>query len=186
MKRTLILALGLTLGGSASAFTFNDVRAWYGTGEHRAGLVLQWNDGAEPQALAFGFRFDGPATGADMLLSIAQADPRLTVNAQEFSFGIFITQIAFEGRFGSGSPDAFWQYWTQPIPGDQLTGWASSNVGASDRPLSDGSWDAWQFGEFGLPAPSVTPVAAEPIPEPATLLALALGAGLLARRRRPR
>lgn len=58
-------------------FTMNDIVNWTGTGENKAALVIQWNDGKNPDALVWGYKWNGKATGADMLEAIVAADPRL-------------------------------------------------------------------------------------------------------------
>jgi len=62
----------------AEPFTFDDVDYWTGTGANRAALVIDWvENSTEPPALAWGYRWDGTATGRDMLLAIVAADDRL-------------------------------------------------------------------------------------------------------------
>lgn len=58
-------------------FTFDMIKSWTGTGENRAALVIQWNYDDEPTALVFGYRWDGMATGADMIRAVVAANPRL-------------------------------------------------------------------------------------------------------------
>jgi hypothetical protein len=63
---------------NAAAFSFDDIVLWYGSGASRAAMVVDWSDtSTEPQALAWGYRWDGTATGADMLAAIVAGDPRL-------------------------------------------------------------------------------------------------------------
>lgn len=58
-------------------FTMDAIQNWTGTGQKRAALVIQWNDEKNPDALVWGYKWDGEATGADMLEAIVAADPRL-------------------------------------------------------------------------------------------------------------
>ncbi|MDE5790906.1 MAG: leucine-rich repeat domain-containing protein [Muribaculaceae bacterium] len=58
-------------------FTFDDIQSWTGEGENRAALVIQWNDPRETHAIVFGYRWDGLATGADMIRAVVAANPRL-------------------------------------------------------------------------------------------------------------
>ncbi|MGL4331431.1 MAG: hypothetical protein ACRCSR_01270 [Bacteroidales bacterium] len=58
-------------------FTMDQIQNWTGTGQKRAALVIQWNDEKNPDALVWGYKWDGEATGADMLQAIVAADPRL-------------------------------------------------------------------------------------------------------------
>lgn len=59
------------------SFTMDDIQNWTGTGSKRAALVIQWNDEKNPDAMVWGYKWDGEATGADMLTAIATADPNL-------------------------------------------------------------------------------------------------------------
>ncbi|MDE6297930.1 MAG: leucine-rich repeat domain-containing protein, partial [Muribaculaceae bacterium] len=58
-------------------FTFDDIQSWTGEGENRAALVIQWNDPRETHAVVFGYRWDGLATGADMIRAVVANNPRL-------------------------------------------------------------------------------------------------------------
>lgn len=58
-------------------FTFDDIQSWTGEGENRAALVIQWNDLRETHAIVFGYRWDGLATGADMIRAVVANNPRL-------------------------------------------------------------------------------------------------------------
>lgn len=67
-KSTLIKAEDLS-------FSFDDIKFWVGKGSKKAALVIDWFDG-KGTALVWGFRFDGEATGYDMVAAVAKADPR--------------------------------------------------------------------------------------------------------------
>ncbi|CAI2769181.1 T9SS type A sorting domain-containing protein [Flavobacterium collinsii] len=59
-----------------SATTFGDIQYWVGSGSNKAAFVVQWNDGKNSDALIWGFRWDGNATGEDMLKAILKTDRR--------------------------------------------------------------------------------------------------------------
>lgn len=61
----------------ASQFTFDDIVYWAGEGSKRAALVVQWNCAGEETALVFGYRWDGEATGADLMKCVSSSHPRL-------------------------------------------------------------------------------------------------------------
>jgi hypothetical protein len=183
-RRIVLLVIGVSLSAQA-AFTFDDVRFWVGDGENRAALVIDWNDGISPESLAWGYRWDGSATGADMLEAIDAADSRLAVRGTVSGYGLFVDGIRYEAPDGDThdagtTPDwsMSWSYWVIDAGGGPS--WASSWAGASDRSLSDGSWDGWSFTAWDLNYNPVTapgePAAA--VPEPATagfLPVIALG-----------
>ena len=62
---------------SEGSFTFDDITNWTGRGKNRAALVIQWNDDREGNAMVFGYRWDGEATGVQMLRDVTEANPRL-------------------------------------------------------------------------------------------------------------
>ncbi len=63
---------------SADPFAFDDIEFWIGAGVNRAALVIDWQDGSDaPPALVWGYRWNGAATGAKMLLDVVTADERL-------------------------------------------------------------------------------------------------------------
>lgn len=61
---------------TATATDFDAIKYWVGTGANKAAFVVQWNDGKNSDALVWGFRWDGNATGVDMVQAIAKADHR--------------------------------------------------------------------------------------------------------------
>lgn len=102
---SLIVLIALTLlpaqclHADISIEDFDDIVHWTGSGSNRAALVIDWNDSSTP--LAWGFRFDGAATGEDMLKAIVIADSRLYAKVQNFSFGGFLHGLGYD-RVGNG------------------------------------------------------------------------------------
>ena len=60
-----------------STFTFDDIEFWVGEGEKKAMLVIDWYFGGS-QTLVWGYRWNGNACGLDMVMAVANADPRFT------------------------------------------------------------------------------------------------------------
>lgn len=86
-----------TQNQTTTALTFADVQYWVGTGTNEAAFVVQWNDGKNPDALVWGFRWNGNATGEDMLKAIAKADHRfLSLLYQGTQFGSAIGGLGFD------------------------------------------------------------------------------------------
>jgi hypothetical protein len=74
----LLLAFHTTT--AHAAFTFDDIEFWVGSGTNRAALAIDWvENNADSPAPAWGYRWDGTATGRDMLLAIVEADDRLYI-----------------------------------------------------------------------------------------------------------
>ncbi len=194
---------------------FDDIQFWTGSGTNRAALVLQWNDGGTPASLAWGYRWNGEATGADMLTAIAGstiirdladevvdtasgADPRIVLGVVRYPFGDAVQSITFAAEAGLRTQEdwfsGYWEYFVfggtfeyydwdamdsaiYDVPGSPTHAavtWLTSPVGAVDRPLSDGSWDALSFAPDFASQPVQIPQAA-PLPVPALEIVLAHG-----------
>lgn len=98
--RVLALVLLLVLGGSAQAdvFTFNDIQLWAGAGSNQAAMAIDWVQGDTTQpALVWGYRWDGTASGEDMMRAIVAADPRLFAKLADFgAFGFGLTGFGYD------------------------------------------------------------------------------------------
>lgn len=115
--------------GSASV-SFDDLRFWVGEGANEAALVIDWNgpDGAEPVSLAWGFRWDGVASGQDMLAAVINADARLFGRFASFGFGDAIVGLGYDlDGDGFGVSDG-----TDFGPGGLVFAGTSDGVTASD------------------------------------------------------
>lgn len=85
------------LNVAAPSITFSDIKYWIGTGSNEAAFVVQWNDGKNPDALVWGFRWNGTATGADMIKAIAKEDQRFfTLLYQGTPQGIAVGGFGFD------------------------------------------------------------------------------------------
>ena len=142
-----------------------------GTGANTSTILFQFTN--ENQYL-YTIRYDDDMTGRTAFDLISDAQPGYFVaDISESSFGDFLVGVGIGDDFDSGSGTApeyldYWHYWTKEV---ETEAWLSSQVGFSDRDLSDGSVDGWVFNSNDAP-----------IPAPAVLPA-ALGLGLIRRRR---
>lgn len=118
MMRRIVFSLAVLfvslLSAKAQAITLNEIDFWVGSGPNEAALIIDWKDGKSPQALAWGFRWDGVATVGDMIQAIAGttqiraadsgafiadvngADPRLFVRMSQHSFGNAIFGLGYD------------------------------------------------------------------------------------------
>jgi len=178
MWRTLVVTfLTLTLllapGRAEAAFTFDDVDYWVGSGSNQAALVFDWNDGIEPQSLAWGYRWDGTATGQDMLFDVLEDDDGLYAKVKLWSSpsgytlmgigydldgdgfsltdGATFTDGIFEGELGLAE-DA-----TSEDPDDHYKeGWYTGYWSywlSDDDPYGTG---AWELSGVGMSARTLT------------------------------
>ncbi|HOX55296.1 MAG TPA: hypothetical protein P5205_01860 [Candidatus Paceibacterota bacterium] len=109
VKHKAIRALAMTIATACgawpvSAATFDDIQFWAGSGANRAALVIDWNDGKSAESLLWGYRWDGTATGLDMLLGVVSADSRLFAHLGEFVWGTSVLGLGYDlnqsGGFG--------------------------------------------------------------------------------------
>ncbi|QDU87067.1 hypothetical protein Pla175_04220 [Pirellulimonas nuda] len=149
----------------ASSFGFDDIDFWVGEGANRAALVIDWRaEGAEP--LAWGFRWDGVATGRDLLLGVVAADPRLfvklggAVDAPTLLFGVgydtdndgaFALQdeTAFDERGVGFGPAPFLTTTSAEGADRYQEGWDKGYwryATAAADPYDDGAWQESHIG----------------------------------------
>ena len=100
----LLLSLSLFVP-RVQAIALDDIPLWTGTGTNRAALVVEWNSPelfnnssvAAPVAnktMVWGYRFNGPASGTQMLQAVLAADPKLYVVA-DVTYGTFVEGIGY-------------------------------------------------------------------------------------------
>ncbi len=165
MRLLALIPVGLAASSATAAFTFGDIDFWVGQGANEAALVIDWNGGPEPVSLAWGYRFDGVATGRDMLMAVINADANLYGRFSSFSFGDVIIGLGYDldgdgfsisdgtdfgpdGVAFTGTSDGA----TADDAGDHYaegwnTGFWSYWLGSGD-PFDGGAWDSSLVG-FG-------------------------------------
>lgn len=93
MKKKLMFLLAALVSTSFSSkgapVHFEDIQYWAGEGENKAALLIQLNDGVHDCAYAWGYRWNGTATGEDMLRAIARQS------------SILVPLIQYTGSMGS-------------------------------------------------------------------------------------
>lgn len=103
--------VALALNPHLCAASLEDIQLWAGTGTQRAALVIEWPEGPEPRSLLWGFRWEGAATGLDMLRAVVQADPFLYAHLGQFGWGTAVFGLGYDhnqnGAFGVNPPLAF-------------------------------------------------------------------------------
>jgi hypothetical protein len=139
-----------------------------GTGDNSAGLYIEWGDGYIAEFLV---KFEETTVTGLGLFDITEAETSLTTVRSDFGWGVFVDGITYDGHSdtGFGGGEDWWHYWIKDAGEGS---WTSPAFGAVDRIVEDGDWDGWVYGRAGAP-----------IPEPATIVLLALG-GLLIRGRK--
>jgi hypothetical protein len=142
MRGILYSVLVLTLAATAGAELYEfdgrmvDIEYWAGSGSNEAVCVVSFDPGLD---YAFGFRWDGHATGFDMLSDIAGAGS-LEVVTNDFGWGVFVDGIAYDGHSAGGAYPTDWLgYFTS----EDGINWNVSGAGASDRHVANLDWDGW-------------------------------------------
>ena len=171
----LALSAALLAGSTASAFSFDDIQLWAGSGSNRAALVIDWNDGKSPDSIAWGYRWDGTATGKDMFDAVLSLDSRLyasmeywpgyngytvygigydiNANGSGFVSGVRMDADGNEDGYALDSADhykegwftGYWSYYVAETNGSLPADWGYSGWGISARTLENGSWNGWSF-----------------------------------------
>jgi len=163
-------------GATITVDAFADILFWAGSGTNRAALVLEFPtavvsgtevQAVEPTAIAWGYRWNGSATMADMLFAVAGtirgagapapvagADSRLAIDVTDYGqWGWGIDEIAYDQR---GLP-AGWSDVVRTIGTDFLT-W-SHYPAQYALPAAQGTWTGGSFdaNQFGISFLSLTP-----------------------------
>ncbi len=151
MTRRLLLAIlvcsAMLVSTSSveAAFTFDDVENWTGSGSNQAVMIIDWNDGIDSESLAWGFRWDDTATGADMFTAIVGADDRLYAKlapGSVYGMGYDLDDDGFavsDGTvFDQGNANL-------PGPGDDSTASLDLDDHYLEGWMSAGYWSYWLY-----------------------------------------
>jgi hypothetical protein len=146
MKKQLfaaIVALTFAIQAFASVTSFSDITHWVGSGSNQAALVVDWHD----QCLVWGYRWDGTATGEDMIQAVAAADSRFYIMAQSgTAYGSALAGIGYDtnnvGAFGitrdgTTYTQVDFEDGNLSVSGYDYDGWKSVDTG-----------DEWQSGWY--------------------------------------
>ncbi len=171
MPRHLALVSLLALSSSAGGEILGSFSA--GTGGSSATIQVDFANG---NGYLFDWHFSGESTSGWAALSgLAASLDELTIQADDFGWGAFLTGVGVNADWDYGTGDQwpienYWHYWVKD------TGeWEQSWVGASDRILENGDSDAWVFGSSTLP---------QGVPAPGALVVLAVALRAVPRRYR--
>lgn len=107
-KTTIVASLAVLIAfacNKANAISLDDIQLWAGSGTNRAALVIEWNSPevfnettvpapVANKTMVWGYRFNGTATGTQMMDAILAADPKLYVVVNE-TYGTFVTGIGY-------------------------------------------------------------------------------------------
>jgi len=134
-----------TQNQTTTALTFADVQYWVGTGTNEAAFAVQWNDGKNPDALVWGFRWNGNATGEDMLKAIAKADHRFfSLLYQGTQFGSAIGGLGFD--LNGANSNALYKNGDVMYPYYPVNGIVNTSAYDFDQYTAADAADHWSSG----------------------------------------
>ncbi|MBO7201837.1 MAG: T9SS type A sorting domain-containing protein [Bacteroidales bacterium] len=125
----------------------SDILYWVGTGSNKAILIVSWDEASPAQSLAWGYRWNGSITAADMLTAIDNADTRLSINGVSSGF---IDDISYSDATYNLSTELWWCYTVND----------SYASGVSSQAISNG--DVMEFSD----GCAFTATTATPVPDP--------------------
>ena len=124
-----------------ATIAFSDILFWVGTGSNEAVMAVNWAD----TALAWGYRWNGTATVADMMAHIAAADPRFSYSGTGMVSDINYIDTAAGMTTPLGITPGNW--------------WGSTNNGVMDmgmaQTLNNGDLEKWADSSTGILVDSV-------------------------------
>jgi len=126
-----------TVTAGQTSFDLNSL-TYYGTGSNRSAFVVDWNNGASNEVLAWGYNWSGTVTMSTMMTDIADADPNFFIrwDGDASGFGPFV--------FGLGHQNG-------ATPFD-VTGAVDKNGHPVSSAFVNGIWDISQGTAFDAPA----------------------------------
>lgn len=129
----------------------------------------------------FGVGYDRDGGGLSLTTGESFVDRVVTIPVNDWSHADGGNPADPADRYREGWYTGYWAYYVADTDGTYPMTWGYSGLGMSGRKLQNGSWDGWSYDDFSGTANLDAPT---PVPEPASLVAVALGFGTLARRRR--
>jgi hypothetical protein len=117
-----------------ASLPFRDILYWVGEGSNEAVMAVNWAD----TALAWGYRWNGTATVADMMADIAAADPRFSYELGDWGIDDILFAVA-DGNTLRKVPYSYWE---------------SKNNGMMDmgmgQTLANGDFEKWAEPAAGV------------------------------------
>lgn len=144
-----VITLSARLNYPLGLFSFNDLQFFCGDGNDTAMLVIDFNDGSNYEAYAWGFLFNDSISALKMVEVIDSLDVNLN-----FTFmGSFVNDIIYYAQSGLGGNPDYWSSWS----GKGLHDW-ELNWGLAET-IYPGSWFGFSYGFTNLAFPEL-PLAA--------------------------
>jgi len=184
MKNLFVLCVIIALFASVSDATpytdYSNLEYWAGDSgaSNRATLVIDFGNDTH---YAFGYGWEGIATGWDMLSALCSAGALDETHTGEVGvgYGIMVKSISYDGltidNDDTYEPGDTWLIYWESCDGNH---WDTCWYGVSSNPVLDGGWNGWTA------SPAGTWPGSAPIPEPVTVSILAAGTLMLLSKQR--
>lgn len=124
---------------STSDWDDNSLR-WFGEGNSRTILVVDFEPTQSGKSFAFGIKFDDSTTGLEILQAVASEDSTFRVNASSF-----LNDIIYQSDSGVGGNPNYWGTWSATNFGN----WSLNN-GVSQK-ITNGDFFACTYTDFAPP-----------------------------------
>jgi hypothetical protein len=136
------------------SFSFDDIDSWVGSGSNQAAFLVDWHDDISPEAMVWGFRWDGKATGEDMLTAIVKSDLNLYAKVSgQTNYGIALFGLGYDmdnDGFGISDGSEFTNGFTGAGYGSSDGGVATDADDKYNEGWNDGFWSYWVSREASL------------------------------------
>ena len=117
-----------------ATIAFSEILYWVGEGSNEAVMAVNWAD----TALAWGYRWNGTATVADMMADIAAADPRFSYELGSWGLDDILFIVA-EGDTLRKVPYSYWE--------SKNNGYMDMGM---DQTLANGDFEKWAEPAAGV------------------------------------
>ena len=181
MKFTIFSIAAFSLmAAAAHAQTFTPLRtATVGSGTEETFLTIDFMDGTQNDSFAFGYKYDGTKTGADLLNAFTSSG----LITQYIYNGAAVNGFSFDSHSEAGfAASGYWAYYKSP----NGQTWSYSPKGVTGS-ITNGGWDGWSWAPNSHASAPITPQT-DPVPEVSSVasfgLLLMLGLGSVAVQRR--
>lgn len=134
-----LFSVVLTTISFGQGIEFSEILNWTGTGDNIAMLIIDFNDSADVECYAFGYRFDGEKTAENMIVDIAENNPLLSVNIGSG----FLNDVIYNSQEGVGGSPYYWSSFNFVD-----TVWIS-NLGISEA-INDSSIFGFSYTDFDM------------------------------------
>jgi len=154
-------------------FSSSDVTYWIGSGTNEAILVVDWNDEIAPRSLAWGVRWNGNITGAEIMDQVRESDTKFRYRYHPAFQGSALYAIGYDAEYDrmtvlEGQPgpqtetgfafdpsdhyregwfSGFWSFWEGAGAPFQGGTWQKATMGLSSGTVTNGTWLGWGYDD---------------------------------------